>query len=58
MPKGGKPTQLRQRWFIYASLLTSARRPSLIRPVVVTETLNVWERTLFDVPQGTRGSEK
>lgn len=39
------PTYPRWQQFIYASLLTPVRVLSLIRPVVVTETLNVVERT-------------
>jgi len=50
-PKHKRPTRLRQQWSIYASLLTLATGLSLKRPVVVTETLDVVERTFAYKPE-------
>jgi len=37
--KAAHPTCLHQQWFIYASLLSTARCPSLSKPVEVTTKL-------------------
>jgi hypothetical protein len=57
-PKQSRPTRLRQKWFIYASLLTVVIQRSLIRPVDVTAKLIVVERMFAQAPQGNASEQR